>query len=70
MLNSVFGTMAKKLAKTAATTAATTVLEGVSYVGDKVAEGSDELQEWVENLDKKDISTRESRNEKRNDKES
>ena len=46
------------------------VLEGVSYVGDKVAEGSDELQEWVENLDKKDISARESRNEKRNDKES
>lgn len=62
MFNSVVGAMAKKLAKTAATTA----LEGVSYLGDKVAEYSDEAQEWVENLDKKDISAREERQRKRN----
>jgi len=54
---SVLGTVLKSTAKTA--------LEGISFVGDKVAEYSDEAKEYLEELDKKDTSGREARAEKR-----
>jgi len=61
MTSTVLMSLGKKLAKTVATT----TLEGISYASDKIAEYSDNAQEWVENLDKKDTSAREERQAKR-----
>lgn len=40
-------------------------LNGVSFVGDKLADFSDDAQDWVESINKKDISPREERKAKR-----
>lgn len=53
------------LVKTLAKTAAKTALAGLSFVGDKVAEYSDDAKEYIEDLDKKDTSGRDARTEKR-----
>lgn len=62
MLDSITGTMLKKTAKTVVTG----VLSGVSNLLDKGAEFADEAVEYIETLDKKDTSGRDSRKEKRN----
>jgi len=61
MINDFTITALKKTAKIAATT----LLEGVSYVLDKGAEYADEAKEYVQDLDKKDLSGRNARQEKR-----
>lgn len=61
MINDFTIAALKKTAKLAATT----ILEGVSYAFDKGAEYADEAKEYVDSLDKKDLSGRNSRKEKR-----